>query len=142
MWLLHSPQLALTALRRPELFRQQLDELQQRGRLTALLFRLENQNPAWFVSGSEHGPELADAGMQPADERLIQSFPVHIVIAGDANAEDNCPICLMGYRPGEEQRRLPCLHAFHRACVDAWLMCNCTCPCCRLSIAYLYSSPN
>ena len=96
-----------------------------------LALDLEIQNPAWFASDSESGAELTDDGMQPADERFIQPLPIHIIVAGNAIVKGECPICRRSYQAGEEHCRLPCFHAFHRACVSAWLMYNSTCPCCR-----------
>jgi hypothetical protein len=46
-------------------------------------------------------------------------------------------VCISGFRDGEEVRRLPCGHAFHRDCVDRWLALYCrrrTCPLCRLHV--------
>uniref|UniRef100_A0A0E0DCK3 RING-type domain-containing protein n=1 Tax=Oryza meridionalis TaxID=40149 RepID=A0A0E0DCK3_9ORYZ len=48
-----------------------------------------------------------------------------------------CCVCISGFRDGEEVRRLPCGHAFHRDCVDRWLALYCrrrTCPLCRLHV--------
>lgn len=46
--------------------------------------------------------------------------------------EEKCPICLEQYELGEKYRRLPCEHAFHRQCVDDWLLKGRnTCPMCR-----------
>merc|ERR1712129_248452 len=35
--------------------------------------------------------------------------------------EGCCPICLEASNPGEEVRKLPCGHLFHRQCCEAWL---------------------
>ncbi|KAM0915507.1 hypothetical protein ACQ4PT_010805 [Festuca glaucescens] len=46
-----------------------------------------------------------------------------------------CCVCISRFRDGEEIRRLPCGHAFHRVCVDRWLaLCRRTCPLCRLHV--------
>uniref|UniRef100_A0A0A9F334 RING-type E3 ubiquitin transferase n=1 Tax=Arundo donax TaxID=35708 RepID=A0A0A9F334_ARUDO len=46
-----------------------------------------------------------------------------------------CCVCISTCRDGEEMRRLPCGHAFHRDCVDRWLArCRRTCPLCRLHV--------
>ncbi|KAL6640972.1 hypothetical protein ACP70R_019153 [Stipagrostis hirtigluma subsp. patula] len=47
-----------------------------------------------------------------------------------------CVVCISAFRDGEDIRRLPCGHAFHRDCVDRWLA-RCrrrTCPLCRLHV--------
>jgi hypothetical protein len=47
-----------------------------------------------------------------------------------------CCVCISACRDGDDIRRLPCGHAFHRDCVDRWLArCRRTCPLCRLHIA-------
>ncbi|KAJ1549789.1 hypothetical protein HK405_002302, partial [Cladochytrium tenue] len=33
-----------------------------------------------------------------------------------------CAICVSDFEPGDQLRRLPCGHAFHAACIDAWLL--------------------
>eukprot|EP01084_Bolivina_argentea_P105727 189338_1 len=32
----------------------------------------------------------------------------------------SCPICITDFKKGDETRRLPCFHEFHRECVDKW----------------------
>ncbi|KAF8722919.1 hypothetical protein HU200_022057 [Digitaria exilis] len=47
-----------------------------------------------------------------------------------------CCVCISACRDGEEIRRLPCGHDFHRDCVDRWLArcCRRTCPLCRTRV--------
>jgi hypothetical protein len=40
-----------------------------------------------------------------------------------------CPICREPEDPSD--KTLKCTHAFHAACLDAWLVINNTCPVCR-----------
>nr|XP_032799890.1 E3 ubiquitin-protein ligase ZNRF3-like [Petromyzon marinus] len=51
-----------------------------------------------------------------------------------AGSTSDCAICLDRYVEGEELRVVPCLHRFHRRCVDPWLSHHHTCPQCRLNI--------
>lgn len=39
---------------------------------------------------------------------------------------DRCNICLCDYVNGETLRTLPCLHSYHRDCIDHWLKVRCT----------------
>lgn len=45
-----------------------------------------------------------------------------------------CPVCIEEFAEGDEQRRLPCFHTFHRGCVDQWLEEREACPLCRHDI--------
>ncbi|KAL6842374.1 hypothetical protein ACP4OV_027801 [Aristida adscensionis] len=55
---------------------------------------------------------------------------------GHEHSPGRCVVCISALRDGEDVRRLPCGHAFHRDCVDRWLA-RCrrrTCPLCRLHV--------
>lgn len=54
--------------------------------------------------------------------------------ADDDNSADKCTICLCEYEDDEDVRRLPCMHLFHKDCVDQWLVTNKKCPMCRVDI--------
>ncbi|KAJ6659139.1 hypothetical protein lerEdw1_019442 [Lerista edwardsae] len=44
---------------------------------------------------------------------------------------DSCAICLDRFHKNQCLRVLPCLHEFHRDCVDPWLLLQQTCPLCK-----------
>ncbi|GAB2232355.1 hypothetical protein Droror1_Dr00011387 [Drosera rotundifolia] len=47
----------------------------------------------------------------------------------------DCAVCLSKFEPEDQLRLLPlCCHAFHSACIDAWISANQTCPLCRSPI--------
>lgn len=50
------------------------------------------------------------------------------------HTEVKCLICQENYEQGEELRRLPCQHCFHKECVDTWLSTKDRCAFCRKSI--------
>ncbi|KAK4755316.1 hypothetical protein SAY87_009073 [Trapa incisa] len=51
-------------------------------------------------------------------------------------AEGECPVCLSGFRAGEEIKQLSaCNHYFHAPCIDPWLSSHASCPVCRAPIA-------
>ncbi|EOX90781.1 zinc finger protein [Theobroma cacao] len=55
--------------------------------------------------------------------------------AGEASEGEICCVCLSGMKEGDDMRVLPCLHQFHRVCVDRWLDgCRKNCPVCRFSM--------
>ncbi|KAL5752429.1 hypothetical protein ACOSP7_022616 [Xanthoceras sorbifolium] len=48
---------------------------------------------------------------------------------------ESCCVCLSRLMDGEDMRVLPCLHKFHKMCVDRWFnACTRTCPLCRFSM--------
>ena len=51
-----------------------------------------------------------------------------------------CMICLVDYEPGEELRTMPCMHFFHRECIDRWLLKQgSTCPICKFNVRQDYN---
>merc|ERR1712176_916873 len=74
----------------------------------------------------------ASATQVPSSRPESESGPSSDDSTGPQHVQANaCPICLDGFAVGDEQRILPCFHAFHRSCVDAWLHTHFACPCCR-----------
>nr|XP_020656492.1 RING finger protein 215 [Pogona vitticeps] len=51
-----------------------------------------------------------------------------------AHEIDSCAICLDHFHKNQCLRVLPCLHEFHRDCVDPWLFLQQTCPLCKHNI--------
>ncbi|WOL08258.1 hypothetical protein Cni_G17010 [Canna indica] len=85
---------------------------------------------------SPHGIGLssAAANASPRDAGLSQSaidaLPTFAFEGG--STETQCAVCLNVVTEGEMMRLLPyCKHAFHVACIDAWLRSHSLCPLCR-----------
>lgn len=60
-----------------------------------------------------------------------------------AQEDQECPICLNAYEPGDQlcwSKHAECDHVFHRSCIEPWLMKHNQCPCCRCN--YLAESPS
>lgn len=77
------------------------------------------------VQGRPLKPARLPAPVGAADLRRV----------GQAGGLKECPVCLADYRSGDIIKWLPrCGHAFHAACIDAWLRSNCTCPLCRQEV--------
>lgn len=70
-----------------------------------------------------------------ARKRLIDGCTFTKAAANvDIVSEKTCTICLEMLQIGEQLRGLPCMHMFHRDCVDIWFEQSVRCPICRNKI--------
>lgn len=67
-----------------------------------------------------------------ASEDQINNLP-QTVIQTD-NVEEPCAVCLEKPAIGDTIRHLPCLHKFHKDCIDPWLRRKTSCPVCKSGI--------
>lgn len=91
------------------------------------------------LAGYQSLTSLVDAGLTPAEIRSLPSEtlqPPREAAEVELGVEAHeCPICICELQPGESVRRLPgCAHAFHRSCIDLWLLRNSDCPLCKSSV--------
>jgi E3 ubiquitin-protein ligase ATL4 len=91
-------------------------------------------------SAAAVGPEEAQAAeVDEEKERLIASLPLFTMasaLAALPKSSPDCAVCLSPFSPDAELRLLPaCRHAFHAACVDAWLRTTPSCPLCRANVS-------
>lgn len=91
-----------------------------------------------LAAGQQH-PSTTPA----ATERQIDQLPVHEVVVKPSAIEGidvtederrSCMVCLSEKEVGECLRTLPCMHSFHKDCIDEWLKTNRTCPICKTDI--------
>jgi hypothetical protein len=62
-------------------------------------------------------------------QAVVRSLP--IIEFGQGRRSEDCVICMTEFRAGDELRCLPCLHKYHSACVDPWLLLRVVrCPIC------------
>lgn len=57
-------------------------------------------------------------------------------------AQSSCAICLEGFEDSAMPTALPCAHAFHPACIQAWTAVKKECPTCRTKIVEQSNSNN
>lgn len=48
--------------------------------------------------------------------------------------QTNCPVCLCEFTKGEKLKSLPCVHFYHKECIDRWLMVGNSCPLCKANV--------
>lgn len=67
-----------------------------------------------------------------ASQRQINNLPQSVVQS--ENFEEACAVCLETPSIGDTIRHLPCLHKFHKDCIDSWLKRKTSCPICKCGI--------
>ena len=107
------------------------------GRRQTLVYQNEIPGLAAFVN--EHGQYTF--GVRPnASRSEISALPVHKYAPSPGGVQQEgsakkCMICQYDYEEGDELRILPCIHQFHRECIDQWLYgSKRTCPICQTEI--------
>eukprot|EP00746_Dinoflagellata_sp_MGD_P044786 gnl/MRDRNA2_/MRDRNA2_209515_c0_seq1.p1 gnl/MRDRNA2_/MRDRNA2_209515_c0~~gnl/MRDRNA2_/MRDRNA2_209515_c0_seq1.p1 ORF type:complete len:140 (+),score=26.48 gnl/MRDRNA2_/MRDRNA2_209515_c0_seq1:40-420(+) len=71
------------------------------------------------------------ANHQSEAQQMVQLLPTEAYNAGQHKDLAECEICLEEYKDGEELTRLPCMHIFHKGCIESWLATESVCPNCR-----------
>mmetsp|Transcript_42576 Transcript_42576/g.66697 ORF Transcript_42576/g.66697 Transcript_42576/m.66697 type:complete len:164 (-) Transcript_42576:354-845(-) len=66
-----------------------------------------------------------------AEQVQINRLPAYKVTQSSKAAP--CSVCLDDLSPGEDARIMPCLHQFHKDCIDKWLMEKTECPVCKVN---------
>jgi len=94
-------------------------------------------NPLDYESLLHMAEQLGGSVPHGASEEQISHLPTHTFDSNQAaggsgeGTLSQCSICLSEYEAGEEIRTLPCLHMYHKDCIDHWLHTNRSCPVCK-----------
>ena len=90
---------------------------------------------------SRHYRPPVQSSKKPASILLVESLPTFRYKQSDGDVQQNessdkedvsCSICICEFEDNEILRLLPCIHRFHRDCIDKWLSINRLCPTCNL----------
>jgi E3 ubiquitin-protein ligase RNF38/44 len=69
----------------------------------------------------------------------IETLPAQTVPAGgllgEAGEKLSCAVCLEEFVEGAQLRALPCLHKYHKDCIDKWLQQKAACPVCNRAVS-------
>ncbi|CEO95729.1 RING-type domain-containing protein [Plasmodiophora brassicae] len=68
------------------------------------------------------------------DPTLIPSFGFKRPEPSSSTERTSCIVCLLDFEEGDEVKLLPCLHAFHAACISEWFQQHSTCPICQQDV--------
>mmetsp|Transcript_52577 Transcript_52577/g.94390 ORF Transcript_52577/g.94390 Transcript_52577/m.94390 type:complete len:298 (-) Transcript_52577:82-975(-) len=82
------------------------------------------------------------AGESPASRRAprsvtiprkLQESTATMIYDGSSRGSSGseCSVCMEAFVSGQELRVLPCLHRYHRTCIDQWLRQKAACPLCK-----------
>lgn len=88
-------------------------------------------------SEGEEVEEYANRGLDAAGIDSYTAGHVYSCPHGGAagSDEDNkCMVCMEIFAAGDELRSLPCMHRYHKRCIDEWLCRSRTCPICKRDI--------
>jgi len=97
---------------------------------------------------SEDGDDSDEEPSRGLAQSIIEGHTVgHVysgptVSSGTQGQERKCMVCMESFVAGDSLRALPCLHRYHRRCIDAWLIRSPECPICKRDITAAPVTPS
>eukprot|EP00927_Polykrikos_kofoidii_P038179 TRINITY_DN32485_c0_g1_i1.p1 TRINITY_DN32485_c0_g1~~TRINITY_DN32485_c0_g1_i1.p1 ORF type:complete len:397 (-),score=77.04 TRINITY_DN32485_c0_g1_i1:75-1265(-) len=95
-----------------------------------------SSEPVARQSGAVDSPKPSKPQLWQLDQLPKSTVPP----SGTDDEDDECAVCCDDYHPGDELRTLPCLHKFHAACIDDWLLSDMpgarNCPMCNTEVQF------
>ncbi|KRX10734.1 Armadillo-type fold [Pseudocohnilembus persalinus] len=64
----------------------------------------------------------------------LQEFIASEIRKENQKEKKNCPICMLDIDKSQKIKHLPCIHSFHKQCINVWLNKNPVCPVCKLKV--------
>ena len=85
---------------------------------------------SFFNSGSDINYD------NPTDREILDQLPeTEIEDVNKLHSEKKeCVICQLYFRNGDKAIFLPCIHWFHKDCIQNWLKSKNTCPICKFEL--------
>ncbi|CAK0903538.1 unnamed protein product, partial [Prorocentrum cordatum] len=80
----------------------------------------------------QHGNPAHGSDIDALPTRTLQGI-------GHLGEQTKCLICLEDFGDGDDVMTLPCLHIYHKKCVEQWLGCDNSCPVCKTPIGGSHS---
>jgi len=112
------------------------DDVKRRGVSAAALARIPVFQ--WKENGEEEATAVEGAtapgpgpGPGPSEDAPAPAPPPAKKAVRVCETDARCAVCLETYVAGDALRRLPCLHAYHKDCVDQWFARSVECPVCK-----------
>ncbi|CAL8090701.1 unnamed protein product [Calicophoron daubneyi] len=104
------------------------DTQEPRGEVTTSTMPVFHPHPGLNIPASRLTEEEQVQIVKRMD--MIQFLPSASYIPASKDKLKECIICMCELKLNDEVRYLPCLHTFHRTCIDDWLMRSFVCPTC------------
>jgi hypothetical protein len=108
------------------------------GSLTQYLIQNREQETSSLESSSQNTNifwPVNDLGETETETYKINELPTRSFKVtstyDESDIQKSCRVCMEDFKNDDLLRTLPCLHFFHKVCIDKWLSQSTTCPICK-----------